>query len=300
MNAGVLAHGRGYEADLLGGWTFDPATVTILLAVAVLYVAGLRRARGSAAPARWQQVAFWAGWVSAVTALTSPLARLADDLFVAHMGQHILLTNAAIPLVLLGAPLVPWLAIVPRAARRGPIRRVATFAPARALFHLLRQPLPSAALYILVTLAWHVPDAYAAALQSETLHAAQHASFVATAVLFWSQIIDPTPFHAALALPIRILYLFAAGLPHHVLTSGVLIFSERPLYPIYGATTAALGVSPLSDQQLAGGIMIAGSFVSSLVAFTALFFLWLDREEREQRARESRLAASTADRAGGS
>ena len=287
----MLAHGRGYELDVLGGWTFDPLTVALLLALGVLYVLGVRRSRPSARPAPWQRAAFGAGLLSAAVALTSPMARLSDDLFVAHMGQHTLLTSAAVPLVLLGAPLGPFLTLIPRLARRGPIRAVALFAPARVAAHVLRHPLAAAALYILVTLAWHVPGAYGAAIESEALHGIQHFSFVATAALFWMQVIDPTPFHAILALSVRLLYVFAAGLPHHLLTSSVLIMSPRALYPIYANTTATFGIAALNDQQLAGGVMVAGSFLASLIAFTALFFLWLDREEREQRAREGRSAS---------
>lgn len=295
----MLAHGRGYEIDVLGGWTFDPTTVALLVAFAILYANGVRRARPSARPALWQRLCFALGLATAFVALTSPVARLTDDVFVAHMAQHTLLTSVAVPLVLLGAPLVPLLRLLPRPARRGPVRRLAQFAPARALANTLKHPLVSGGLYIVVTLAWHVPTLYGAAVENEALHAAQHFSFVATAALFWMQVIDPLPFHAVLALPVRILYVFAAGLPHHVLTSSVLIFSPRPLYPIYESSAAALGMSPLSDQQLAGGVMVVGSFLASLIAFTVLFFLWLDREEREQRAREGRSSAPAAPRAGG-
>lgn len=284
----MLAHGRGLEVDVLGGWVLDPTPLALLIALALLYRIGTRRVRPTLRPAGWQQVSFYAGILVAVVALASPIARLTDDLFAAHMAQHTLLTSAAVPLVLLGFPLTPLLSVIPRGLRRGPVRAIAAFGPARALARTLVHPLGAAALYILVTLAWHIPSAYAAALDSEVLHGAQHLSFVATAALFWMQVIDPLPFRAVLALPVRLLYVFAAGLPHHILTSTVLILSERPLYGVYAGATTAFGLSPLIDQQLAGGVMVAGSFLASLVAVTALFFIWLDREEREQRLRERR------------
>lgn len=282
----MLLHGRGFEVDFLGGWTFDPSTVALIAAVGLLYALGSRRLRGAARPSAWQQLAFFGGLLVAFLALTSPIARLTDDLFAAHMTQHTLLTSVAVPLALLGFPLRPLLAAIPRTLRRGPVRAIAGWSPARRTAHLLTHPLVAAGLYIVVTLAWHAPPAYAAAVESEPLHAAQHFSFVATAVLFWMQVIDPLPFHSLLGLPVRLLYVVAAGFPHHLLTSTILILSPRPLYEIYAGRAPSLGFTALADQQLAGGIMALGSFLSSLVAFTALFFLWLDREERDQRMRE--------------
>lgn len=62
----------------------------------------------------------------------------------------------------------------------------------------------------------------------------------------------------------RLLYVFGAGFPHHVLTSTVLPFSDRPLYPMYLGRTSPYGVAPLIDQQYAGGVMAAGWFLARL------------------------------------
>lgn len=282
----MLAHGRGIETELFGGWSFDPAILVGLALLALTYSLGVRAARPAARPAPWQRISFAAGIAMAFVAYSSPTAKLSDDLFVMHMAQHTLLTNVAVPLALLGAPLLPLLAAVPRGVRRAVIRPLAAARPLALLAHLLTSPLVAAALYVLTTLAWHFPAAYLAAVENESLHALQHATFVGTATLFWAQIIDPLPFRAPLPLPIRMLYLFAAGLPHHLLTSTVLIFSERPLYARYVSTSPSFGLSPIRDQQLAGGVMAAGWLLVSLTAFSLLFFMWLEREERDQRAKE--------------
>jgi putative membrane protein len=284
----VLRHGQGLEVS---DWSLEPTVVLALVAVLFIYAAGVRVARPGARPARWQQLSFGAGIALALIALSSPTATLSDDLFSVHMAQHTLLTNVAVPLALLGAPLLPALALLPRGARRAVVRSLVALRPVVGLAHFLTQPLVAAALYILTTLAWHAPAAYGAAVANDALHVVQHASFVGTAALFWAQVIDPTPFRAVLPLPGRILYVFAAGLPHHFITSTVLIVSERALYAPYVSSAPVFGLSPLSDQRLAGGIMAAGWSVTSIATLSALFFIWLDREEREQRARETRQRA---------
>lgn len=283
----MLRHGRGIEVDAFGGWTLDPLILAGLALLALLYVLGVRAARPSARPAPWRRALFALGMGLAFVAFSSPTATLSDDLFVMHMAQHTILTNVAVPLVLLGSPLLPLGVLVPRPVRRVAVRPLAA-GPLGALAHLATRPLVAAALYAGTTLAWHVPGAYLAAVASDGLHVAQHASFITTAALFWSQVIDPLPFPSPLPLAGRILYVFAAGLPHHFVTTTVLILSERPLYATYVTRAPAFGLSPLADQRLAGGLMAAVWFVVSLSAMSLLFFLWLAREEREQRAREAR------------
>lgn len=158
--------------------------MVVILALGALYATGYRAARPSARPRWWQAASFYAGLIVAAVALLSPTATLADDLFVMHMTEHTLLTNVAVPLVLLGIPLLPILSVLPRWTRRGAVRWLTSSAIARALGRLANAPLVAFALYFVVTVAWHIPAAYAAATGSEPLHVVQHASFVAAAGLF--------------------------------------------------------------------------------------------------------------------
>ena len=77
-----------------------------LLAVGAAYARGWRRLRAArdAAP-RWRLALYAAGLATIAGALLSPLDALAAERFSAHMGQHLLLTMVAAPLVVLGNPL---------------------------------------------------------------------------------------------------------------------------------------------------------------------------------------------------
>ncbi len=108
-----------------------PATLALVLA-ALVYARGwfhLRKAYPDAIPA-WRLGAFMSGLFSLWIAVGSPLTAFDDDLLTIHMVQHVLLMAVAPPLILLGAPALPFLHGLPRAlrsGRSGPVSALATY-----------------------------------------------------------------------------------------------------------------------------------------------------------------------------
>jgi cytochrome c oxidase assembly factor CtaG len=125
---------------------------------------------------------------------------------------------------------------------------------------------------------WHAPKLYQATLSSETMHTVQHVSFLGTALLFWWALLHGVP--SRLARPATVIYLFTTAV-HTSLLGALLTFAPRLWYPLYDATTAPWGLTPLEDQQLAGVIMWVPAGLSYLIAALALAATWL----REPRAR---------------
>ena len=87
-------------------------TVLTLLAFG-LHVLGERRAavitgRPRSRRARHRALMFYAGLLTVLVALQSPIDSLADKLFWVHMIQHLLLLVVAAPLIVLGQP---WMSI---------------------------------------------------------------------------------------------------------------------------------------------------------------------------------------------
>src|SRR3954469_2753037 len=101
--------------DLLSAWEFDPGVVIPLLVSAVLYWRGSRQHLGVS---RLQQTSFWLGLASLVLALVSPVHRLGEVLFSAHMTQHEILMLASAPLLVISRPLVTFLWALPLEWRR--------------------------------------------------------------------------------------------------------------------------------------------------------------------------------------
>src|SRR6516165_3525602 len=234
----------------LAPWSLDPSLVYVGLA-AGLYLLG---SRGRYRPQPLQALAFFAGLLTIVIALDSPIDDYADQLFWVHMLQHILLLTVAPPLLLLGRP---WprmwraLPLEPRTKVARTVARARWVAPVRAL----ARPIPAWILFNATIIGWHIPAAYDATLTSGAVHAIEHAMFFFTGLLFWARVIDPGPLRPRLIWPTRIAYVVSAMVVGWVLAI-TLVLVPHPLYPHYAMLAHRPGgISALTDQQLAGGVM---------------------------------------------
>ena len=222
-----------------------------------------------------------------VASLATPLAFYAEELFSAHMAQHMLLTIVAAPLLLLGAPVVPLIRGLPGGVRRGVFAPLARWRPLRVLLHTVRSPLVAGILYVSGLYAWHIPRVYDAAVDEPLLHSTEHAWFLATALLFWSVVIDPLPFRSGLPHAARIVFLLLAGAAQNTILGGVLAFSSRIFYRHYETSALAYGIDPLTDQRTGGAIMWVPGDMIFLAAASFAFFSWLRSEEDQQRRKEA-------------
>jgi putative membrane protein len=118
-----------------------------------------------------------------------------------------------------------------------------------------------------------LPGLFEAALADPWLHWLEHASFLATAALFWWAMLGRPARAHGYGLSVACLFV---TLLHSSLLGTLLTLSPRLWYaPAPGA--AAWGLSPLEDQQLAGLIMwIPGGALYTLAAL-ALAGLWIGR-----------------------
>jgi putative membrane protein len=246
----VIAHGVAVESPVL------PVALASALALAALvYCRGWFRLRRVvpeiASP--WSPSAFLGGLAALWIALGSPLAAFDGELLTVHMVQHLLLSTAAAPLILLGAPALPLLHGIPRsvvARGLGPLLR---WHPVHALGRILGQPAICWSVAMVVFIGWHVPPVFELGLRSEGWHAVEHASFVASGLLFWWPVVQPWPSTATWPRWSIPLYLFLATLPCDAL-SAFLAFSDRILYPGY-LSAHHFGLSALEDQECAGAVM---------------------------------------------
>jgi putative membrane protein len=277
--------------DLWRAWELDPALTVPLALTALLYGAGVRRLWRAAAPGRGvrrrEVAAFALGWATLAGALISPLHALGGVLFSAHMTQHELLMVVATPLLVLGRPLVAFIWAFPPAGRR----RIASWLrwPALRSAWLAASRLAVAWwVHAAAICVWHVPALYELTLASTAAHAAQHASFVGSALLFWWALFNPGREGYGVAVG----YLFGAAILTGAL-GALLTFAPTLWYQAYAATSGSWGLTPVDDQQLGGIIMWIPGGISYLVAGLVLFAQWLRESELRARHRErGRLAAS--------
>ena len=93
-----------------------------LLAYAALYVVGVRRLRGtSRAVPGWRIACFAGGMLVLLAALASPIAGAADEVFWAHMVEHLMIGDLAALLLVLGLT-GPLLSTVLRLPGMGALR----------------------------------------------------------------------------------------------------------------------------------------------------------------------------------
>jgi cytochrome c oxidase assembly factor CtaG len=258
--------------------SFQPGPGLGLLVLALLYVRAVRvlGARGYRVPAG-QQAFWWLGFAFLTAAFFSPLDTEALKVVSAHMAQHVLMGDIAVPLLLIGmrSPVLQFMlprpVLEPLARRRG----------LRAFFHRLRNPLVAIPVYTAVLYGWHLGPAFTAALENDYVHGLQHQSFILFSALVWWPLIEPNkrrmPGHLW-----KIPYIVGARLPTMFLGMAYGV-AQTPFYAsFYGTGTRAGGLSPIEDQQIGGAIMMVVDIVTLMVVLTAVF--WRSAREDDANA----------------
>jgi cytochrome c oxidase assembly factor CtaG len=237
---------------------------------AALYLRGWLHLRtGSATPlSAWRAVSFLLGLLAIWVAVASPVAVSDQRMLTAHMIQHLLLMTFASPMLWLGSPVLAVWNGLPQLARNMAlpvIRKPVASRIGKAMTDLAFCWMAATAALVV----WHVPAIFALGMQSETWHAIEQASFLATGLLFWWPVIQPFPSESAEPRWTILVYLFLATLPCDVL-SALLVFSERIAYPAYLHMPHGAGLSAFEDQQCAGAVMWTCVTVVYLAAGTII------------------------------
>jgi len=185
-------------------------------------------------------------------ALGPPLDELAERLLSAHMVQHLLLMLAAAPLLVWAQPLPYFVWLLPMPARKG-IAYLWNHAGLSRLIRLFKTPALSWLTFCGAVLLWHVPAIYRWAVGGELRHSLMHLSFLGSAILFWSVVLD-TGQKRRLSHFARALFVLSAALLTG-LPGALICFARQPLYMLTANTSTRDGLTELADQQLAGLIM---------------------------------------------
>jgi putative membrane protein len=264
--------------DLWGAWNLAPTLLLGLGLVVAAYRRGRRRGPSHPGPdwrARW----FAGALVALAVGLVSPLDALAGALASAHMVQHVLLVLVAAPLLALSAPTSTVLRGSPLAVRRG-ISRWRRRLRATGIVHACRQPIVVWVLHVATLWFWHASVPYDAAVRNEVLHALEHATFLATGVLFWRTILGARGGPTRVTPGYGVLLVFTMAM-QSALLSALMTFSPVAWYTAYSTTTGVWGLDPLADQQLAGAIMWVPASLIYLAVGLGLVAVWLQASERE-------------------
>lgn len=266
----AAAHDGGPSGNVWQQWAW--LDLPLLMLMSGIYILGVRslwkRAGMGSGISRMRVITFGVAMIVLFLALVSPLDALSDELFTAHMIQHLLIVLIAAPMFVIGRFALAFAWALP--ARSIPRQWIQTW-------DVLIRPMTASLLHASVMWIWHMPRLYEASLHNEWIHFLEHASFFLTALLFWQSFSDLTEdahMGRSAKFGMGILSVFGVALVSGLL--GVLIaFSPYAWYPSYIHETARYGLTTLEDQQLAGTIMWVPSGVVYLLAAMGVMTRWL-------------------------
>ncbi|MGH9022632.1 MAG: cytochrome c oxidase assembly protein [Acidimicrobiia bacterium] len=262
----------------VSGWHPHLEVWVLLLAVWGAYRLALGRlgprlvGPGRPVASRGQRATFALGLLALWLGADWPIHDISERaLYSAHMGQHLIFSLVAPPLLLLGTP--AWLA-------RELLGRLRLFVVA----HWLTTPMVALLLFNGVMVLTHWPDLVDLTLRSEPLHLGAHVALVASALVMWSPVLAPLAELARLSAPAGMLYLFLQSLLPTVPAS-FLTFAESTLYRFYDTVPRIYGISAVEDQRIAGLLMKLGGGMLLWSVIAVLFFRWHAQEEAATRRR---------------
>lgn len=227
--------------ELLSRFNWDPVLIAALLLVCAWQLAHA----GRGADVGRRRSFTLAGWVVAAAAFLSPICALSVALVSARIGQHMVLTLVAAPLIALG---------LPRAAAWNQGWRL--WASSVAFF---------ATLWF-----WHMPVPYDATFGATWIYWAMHLTLFGSSIFLWRELLQHPAQQTAQVLAAGTWTFLQMGLLGALLT-----LADRPMFQWHLLTTQAWGLTPLQDQQLGGAIMwVPGVVLFVWIAIRSLSHLW--------------------------
>jgi cytochrome c oxidase assembly factor CtaG len=253
--------------DLSFEWsTITSITLPILIGVAYFYRVGQLRERGRQ-PSFWRQASFTVGLAAIVLVTVGPMDDLADNFVFGHMIQHTMLLEEISLLLVLGLT--------------GPVLGPILTKPGLKRLRGLTHPVIAFAIWAVVMFGWHAPPAYQLAAENEVVHLFEHASFVAAGTLMWLALLGPFPKPEWFGNGAKAVYAAAVHFTSMGLAN-IMMWSGTVLYPFYSASDEAHGLSPITDQSLAGVVLMIQSAVLMFAILSWLVLRWARQDTERQ------------------
>jgi cytochrome c oxidase assembly factor CtaG/putative copper export protein len=291
IRIGYTLDGAPTFLKMLVDWRFDLIYGTLAIALAVLYLLGVRRlkARGDAWPVG-RTIAWLCGCAVLLFATSSGVGRYSPAMFSIHMVSHMMLNMLAPILLVLGGAMTLALRALPAAGKDnppGPREWIVAFVHS-PLARVLTHPVVALVLFVGSYYVLYFSGLFDSALDLHWAHLAMNAHFLlAGYVFYWAVIgIDPTPRRLPSVGKLAMVF---ASMPFHAFFGVVLMNMQQIIGDrFYRSLALPWVLDPLSDQRLGGGIAWAAGEVPLLVVVVALLVQWSRQDEKEARRRDRR------------
>ncbi|MFM8897180.1 MAG: cytochrome c oxidase assembly protein [Actinomycetales bacterium] len=284
---------------VLGTWTFDLFVATNLAFFAWAYAWAVTRVNGRFAGRQrarslmtgrwpvWPTVCYFSGLLLIALVWLGPMAAWSHTFFWVHMTQHLVITMAAAPLIVLGAPIT----LAYRASNsrnRRVLVRVLRSRPVR----IATDPILTWVLFAGVLVTAHFTPFYDWILANHgSMVAIEQPMFLLVSLLYYlpllgTNLLARQPSHA-----VRLISLGLMMIPEATI-GAVIYFSPVILYDGFD-TVRPFGLTALADQQLSGALM--WGLVMTIDAFWMMWVAadWFTSEERRAHREDAAIRALT-------
>ena len=181
------------------------------------------------ARAAWRQWCFYGGArADGGDARLAARAHLSEELFLAHMLEHLLIADLGALLIVLGLT--------------GPVLQPLLRRPVPLAAGASRHPVVALVAWTANFYVWHLPALYQGAVVHDAVHALQHILFVSFGIGMWMALLGPLPKPAWFGNGAKIGYIVAVRLIQSVLANA-LLWSSGVLYPRYARGRGRTGAS---------------------------------------------------------
>jgi cytochrome c oxidase assembly factor CtaG len=153
--------------------------------------------------------------------------------------------------------------------------------PLRRIFH----PFAALAIWAVNLYVWHLPFLYEAALRHDVVHALEHVCFFSAGILMWAPVLETIPMPEWFGTGAKLGYVAVVRVVETIL-GNFLIWPNTVFYGFYEHASRPWGLSAISDQRLAGSVMMIEGSLVTIVALAWLFLRLAAEGEQRQRLLE--------------
>lgn len=246
------------EIGIWGSWQLAPEIVLPLLLLAYLY---WRLPRGLVSLR--QRAFFYAGILSALAVIITPIGARAMDYFSLHMIQHITLMMLTGPLLVLGTP--------------------DSFHPTQTLFKAFTHPVLSWLTYAALMVGVHLPVPHRFIMDNPWAHTfIEVPLYLLLPYFFYFNLLDRNLTNRRISPALAVISLFIMMVPE-TLTGFFIYTAPSSIYD---------NMYTLNDQRQGGSFMWAGAMIIDTVWMSFAVYHWIKSEEKKSRDLDAELAAS--------
>lgn len=269
----------------IGGYlAFAPTPLPVLPIAAamlgVLYLAGA--ARLWRAGRRWpasRTISFLLGCLALAAVTGLGVENYGYALMSVFMFQQLTLMMAVPPLLVLGSPGTLLLRAVPHTGIGASVLHLAHWGLRSRLARWVLSPWFAAPLYLLAFYGLYLGGMADPLLSSVAGHTLLEVGFLVAGLLFTIPILSTDPLPVRLGYAGRALDLFAEA-ALHAFFGVFLMMATSLLFDTFSASTLALGLDPLEDQRIAGGLAWSYGEAPTLLMLLLVMHRWYRDDTR--------------------